>query len=83
MPGGLCTINKIGPRLKVGPFWGVVFHENTSCKSKFWELFWAPNFTAQLRLYNIIAFKDQEGTEWFKIKGKALSLQEKSKLLDV
>jgi len=27
--------------------------------------------------------KDQEGTEWFKIKGKALSLQEKSKLLDI
>ena len=49
----------------------------------FGNSFGHPNFTAPLRLYNIIAFKDQEGTEWFKIKGKALSLQEKSKLLDV
>ena len=46
--------SKMGPirskiaeiRTKIGPFWGVVFHENTSCKSKFRskgaELFWAP-----------------------------------------
>ena len=35
-----------GERTKMGPFWGVVFHENTSSKSKFRskgaELFWAP-----------------------------------------
>ena len=49
----------------------------------FGNSFGHPNFTAPLCLYDIIAFKDQEGTEWFKIKGKALSLQEKSKLLDV
>ena len=39
--------SKIGEKMtKMEPFWGFVFHENTSSKSKFRskgaELFWAP-----------------------------------------
>ena len=44
-----------GKRTKIGPFWGVVFHENTSCKSKprskGTDLFWAPTILQLNRAY--------------------------------
>ena len=53
--------SKIGEiRTKIGPFWGVVFHENTSCKSKFRskgaELFWAPQILWLNLVYARISF---------------------------
>ena len=43
-----------GKRTKMGPFWIVVFHENTSrLDQKEQNCFGHPNFMAQLRLYKI------------------------------